>query len=325
MSTAVGPQWRGPDEDGELTIDPTGGLAADAEAVTAGGAGARTPAARPLLDRGVLARLETDAKTIVGRYPKSRSALLPMLHLVQAEEGFVSSDGIEFCARMLDLTTAEVSAVATFYTMYKRRPGGDYTVGVCTNTLCAVLGGDAIYARLRAHPGVGPDGTTDDGTVSVEHLECNAACDYAPVVMVNWEFFDNQTPESAVELVDRLRAGDIPQPSRGASLGTFREISRVLAGFYDGRADEGVSAGPATLAGHALAAAQHDGDRVDTSRGPGRDAPAEEIATTSPTGYGRPTGDGRAGPSSSDAGVATSASDPANSQPAASQQQEKKS
>ena len=89
-----------------------------------------------------------DARKIIARYPQSRSALLPMLHLVQAEEGYVTTEGIEFCAEELGLTKAEVGAVATFYTMYKRRPCGEHLVSVCTNTLCAALGGDEIYARL---------------------------------------------------------------------------------------------------------------------------------------------------------------------------------
>ena len=204
---------------------------------------------RTTFDDDTLARLSVDAKEIIGRYPRARSALLPMLHLVQSEEGYVSPHGIEFCAAQLDLTAAEVAAVATFYTQYKRRPNGDYTVGVCTNTLCAIMGGDQIFATLKDHLGIGHDETTDDGVVTLEHLECNAACDYAPVMMVNWEFFDNQTPESAVGLVDDLRAGDLPTPTRGASLCTFKQVSRVLAGFPDGRAGEGPVAGPATLAG----------------------------------------------------------------------------
>ena len=207
----------------------------------------------------VLARLEVDAKEIIGRYPRSRSALLPLLHLVQAEEGFVSPHGIEFCAEQLDLTAAEVAAVATFYTMYKRRPNGEYSVGVCTNTLCAVMGGDQIFATLKEHLGVGHDETTEDGKVTLEHLECNAACDYAPVMMVNWEFFDNQTPESAKSIVDDLRAGKPVAPTRGASsVCTWKQAERVLAGFNDGRADEGVAAGPATLVG--LELAQERGD-----------------------------------------------------------------
>ncbi len=99
----------------------------------------------------VRTRLEADAREIIGRYPDSRSALLPMLHLVQSEEGYVSRTGMGFCAEMLDLTTAEVTAVATFYTMYRRKPSGDYQVGVCTNTLCAVMGGDAIFESLQEH------------------------------------------------------------------------------------------------------------------------------------------------------------------------------
>ena len=199
-----------------------------------------------------------EARELIARYPKPRSALLPLLHLVQSVEGYVSPQGIGFCAEILGLTKAEVGAVATFYTMYKRRPVGDYHVGVCTNTLCAVMGGDAIYAALKEHLGVeGQDALSDDGKVSLEHIECNAACDYAPVVMVNWEFFDNQTPGSARALVDDLRSGQPVTPSRGASsVCTWREAERVLAGFYDGRADEGSAAGPATLEGLRLARAE---------------------------------------------------------------------
>ncbi len=199
-------------------------------------------------------RLAADAQEIIARYPVPRSALLPMLHLVQSEEGFVSADGIAFCAEQLALTTAEVAAVATFYTQYKRHPNGTYTVGVCTNTLCAIMGGDAIMESLGEYLGIGHDETTPDRTITLEAIECNAACDYAPVVMVNWEFFDNQTPTSARELVDRLRAGDDVAPTRGAGkVCSFKEISRVLAGFADGRADEGVGAGPASVEGTVLA------------------------------------------------------------------------
>ncbi|MBV9870198.1 MAG: NADH-quinone oxidoreductase subunit NuoE [Frankiaceae bacterium] len=195
------------------------------------------------------------AKELIARYPKPRSALLPMLHLVQSDEGYVSPEGIALCAELLGLTKAEVSAVSTFYTMYKRKPVGDYHVGVCTNTLCAVMGGDAIYDALKEHTGItSQNGVTEDGKVSLEHIECNAACDFAPVVMVNWEFFDNQTPTSAKSLVDALQSGQPVKPSRGAdSVCTWKEAERVLAGFYDGRADEGGAAGPASLEGLKLA------------------------------------------------------------------------
>ncbi|MGN6473529.1 MAG: NADH-quinone oxidoreductase subunit NuoE [Mycobacteriales bacterium] len=200
------------------------------------------------------------AREVIARYPKPRSALLPLLHLVQSDEGYVSPDGIALCAELLGLTKAEVGAVATFYTMYKRKPVGEYHVGVCTNTLCAVMGGDAIFSALKEHTGIASqNGVTEDGKVSLEHIECNAACDFAPVVMVNWEFFDNQTPESAKAIVDDLRAGKPVAPSRGASsVCTWKQAERVLAGFNDGRADEGVAAGPATLVGLELAAKRGD-------------------------------------------------------------------
>ncbi|WP_037635623.1 NADH-quinone oxidoreductase subunit NuoE [Streptomyces katrae] len=204
----------------------------------------------------VRARLEADAKDVIARYPDSRSALLPLLHLTQAEEGFVSRTGIRFCAEVLGLTTAEVTAVATFYTMYRRKPSGDYQVGVCTNTLCAVMGGDAIFDELKQHLGVGNNETTPDGKVTLEHIECNAACDYAPVVMVNWEFFDNQTPESAKAIVDDLIAGREVSPTRGAPLCTYKETARILAGFPDereGAVEATGGAGPASLIGLRIA------------------------------------------------------------------------
>ena len=194
-----------------------------------------------------------EMRELAGRYPQARSALLPMLHLVQSVDGCVTQRGIEACAEILELSTADVSGVATFYTMYKRRPVGDYHVGVCTNTLCAVMGGDAIFERLKNHLRLGNDEATDDGRVSLEHVECNAACDYAPVVMVNWEFFDNQTQDSAVALVDRLRAGETVTASRGPEVCTWREAERVLAGFPDNRADDGPGAGDASLVGLRLA------------------------------------------------------------------------
>src|SRR6266508_42415 len=117
------------------------------------------------------------AREIIARYPQSRSALLPMLHLVQSVEGYVSPRGVGFCAELLGLTKAEVGAVATFYTMYKRRPAGDWLVSVCTNTMCGVLGGDRAYQALQEYLGVGHDQTTEDGRITLEHAECLAACD----------------------------------------------------------------------------------------------------------------------------------------------------
>ncbi|MER7773533.1 NADH-quinone oxidoreductase subunit NuoE [Streptomyces sp. NPDC096191] len=261
----------------------------------------------PAYPDDVRARLETDAREVVARYPDSRSALLPLLHLVQAEEGYVTRTGMRFCADVLGLTTAEVTAVATFYSMYRRRPSGDYQVGVCTNTLCAVMGGDAIFESLQEHLGVGNGETTEDGKVTLEHIECNAACDFAPVVMVNWEFFDDQTPASARALVDDLRAGRQVTPTRGAPLCTFKETARILAGFpdeRDGAVAAGGSAGPASLAGLKLAKGETSAARVVHPRdgGPHDAAPDRDVHEPSPTEH----------LSSHDAPQDTAASDPAN-------------
>ncbi|MBM9466247.1 NADH-quinone oxidoreductase subunit NuoE [Nakamurella leprariae] len=216
------------------------------------------------------------AEEIVGRYPVARSALLPLLHLVQSVEGCVSQPGIDFCAEQLDLTAAEVSAVATFYTMYKRRPCGEHLVSVCTNTLCAALGGDAIYSTLSAHLGVGHEETTGEpaeagapGTITLEHAECLAACDLAPVLQVDYEYFDEQTPDSALDLVLALQAGGSPTPTRGPALRNFRTAELEIAGIFPD-ADERV-AGP-SLAEPTVRGVR-DAERTGQHAPPGDDVP----------------------------------------------------
>ncbi|WP_107764493.1 NADH-quinone oxidoreductase subunit NuoE [Nocardioides terrigena] len=233
-------------------------------------------------ERALTQQTWAELRQIAARYPEARSGLLPMLHLVQSEEGRVTPEGIEACAEILGISPAEVSGVATFYTMYKRKPVGDYHVGVCTNTLCAVMGGDLIFERLKEHLDVGNDETTADGTITLEHVECNAACDYAPVMMVNWEFMDNQTPDSAVQVVDDLRAGKDVHSTRGPRLCTWREAERVLAGFPDDLADEGPSAGPASLVG--LGIARERGWTAPGGKAGGRTADEPAAAATGADG-----------------------------------------
>ncbi len=195
-----------------------------------------------------------ELRELATRYPQPRSALLPMLHLVQSVDGRVSPRGIEVCAEVLGITTAQVSGVATFYTMYKRRPAGKHHLGVCTTALCAVMGGDILLQRAKDRLGIDEGQTTPDGQVSLERLECNAACDFAPVMMVNWEFFDNMDPEKTDELIERLLNDEEVVSTRGAVLTSWKGAERVLAGFPDGRADEGPSAGAASLLGRRIAA-----------------------------------------------------------------------
>ena len=218
----------------------------------------RATAAGAGYDPELGARLDADIEQIKSRYPAEhqRSALIPMLHLIQSVDGYVSPAGIALCAEELGLTRSEVSAVATFYSQFRRHPSGEYHVGVCTNALCAVMGGDEIWEAVSSHTGLGSDETSENGRISLERIECNAGCDYAPIVMVNWEFFDNQTPQSAVALIDALDAGEGARPTRGPdTLPTFRANERVLAGFEDGHADEGPSAGEPSLLGQRIAAA----------------------------------------------------------------------
>src|SRR4051794_14101032 len=147
------------------------------------------------------------------------------------------------------------------------------------------MGGDAIFERLKEHLDVGNDETTEDGRITLEHIECNAACDYAPVMTVNWEFMDNQTPESATRLVDDLRAGKTVRSTRGPRICTWREAERVLAGFPDDRADEGPAGGPPTMVGLGIAREQGwtapSTERAGVTAGrPGREAAAEHADTS---------------------------------------------
>ncbi|BCL15226.1 NADH-quinone oxidoreductase subunit NuoE [Micromonospora sagamiensis] len=204
------------------------------------------------------------AREIIARYPadRSRSALLPLLHLVQSEEGYVSPAGVEFCAEVLGLNKAQVGAVATFYTMYKRRPTGDYLVSVCTNTMCNVLGGQEVYDTLAEHLGVGHDETTADGKITLEHAECLAACDYGPVMTVNYDFFDGVDPQAALGVVEELRSGGRPMPTRGARLCTLKEMAVQLAGFADEREGAVADGGPGEPTLRGLRLAQQHGISV---------------------------------------------------------------
>jgi len=201
-------------------------------------------------------------EVLVG-YPRKRSALMPLLHLAQADEGYISQDGIAVVAEMIELTEAEVTAVATFYTMYLKRESGRVRVGVCINSLCAVLGGDAIWESLVDHCGVGNNQTTEDGAVTLERIECQAACTHAPVMTANWEFLDDMTVEKARRVVDDVRAGRPVHSTRGPVVRTFADAERTIAGVDDGLTAEGEIRDDRMLAG--LRIAQQNGDAERTA------------------------------------------------------------
>ena len=187
-------------------------------------------------------KTRAEMQDLASRYPQARSALLPMLHLAQSEEGYVTEAGIIMCAEVLGLTTAEVKGVATFYTMFKHEPVGEYHIGVCINPGCGILGGDAIWETLSDDLGVGHDEVTADGKTSLERIECQAACTHAPVMTANWEFMDDMTPESARQLVEDLRAGREVKATRGPVIRDFKACERTLSGIDD----DGLADVPAT-------------------------------------------------------------------------------
>lgn len=192
--------------------------------------------------------LRVKAEELVGRYPVSRSALLPLLHLVQSQDGYLSDDGITECAELLGLTKAEVAGVATFYTMYKRAPMGRHLVSVCTNFSCKVRGAQDVYDHLAETLGVGHDETTEDGTFTLEHAECLGNCEGAPVVSIDYYNYEAMTPSGAEHLLEQVASGDMPLPTRGVRSPGIRMVSHRLAGLGphpDDNSDRGATLGHA--------------------------------------------------------------------------------
>jgi NADH-quinone oxidoreductase subunit E len=176
------------------------------------------------------------AETLVARYPDPRSALLPLLYLVQAEEGHVTRDGMREVAEILGLTTAEVEAVATFYSMFKKQPTGKWLVSVCTNVSCALVGGRELYEKAHTFLGDGSMESPAEGEFTLEEVECLGACDGAPVVQINYCNYFRVSAETILEMIERLKAGDIPEPSQGAKPVDHAATARILSGLGDDRA-----------------------------------------------------------------------------------------
>ncbi len=178
-----------------------------------------------------------EARSIVARYPqgRERSAVMPLLYLAQSVEGRVTREGLQEVAAILGLKTAEVEAVATFYTMIRLRPTGRHVVTVCTNLSCALRGAKDVYEAAHRAAGI-PHGEelSDDEVITLHEEECLGACEKAPVVSVDFMYHDGVTPERMAELIESLRQGEVPAPSRGEPVRDFRAASRVLAGLEVG-------------------------------------------------------------------------------------------
>jgi NADH-quinone oxidoreductase subunit E len=200
-------------------------------------------------------------REVLDQYPRKRSALMPLLHLVQADDGHISREGLALVAELTELSEAEVTAVSTFYTMYLKREGGRVRLGVCINSLCAVLGGDEIWESLVTYCGVGNNQTTEDGAVTLERIECQAACTHAPVMTANWEFLDDMTVAKARQVVDDARAGRPIQSTRGPVVRSFEDAERTIAGVDDQLSLEGDHRDDRLLAGLRLAQQNGDAER----------------------------------------------------------------
>ena len=151
------------------------------------------------------------AKEIIARYPKPRSAMVPLLHLAQEQDGYIAEDAMEHVAELIGCEPAEVYGTGSFYEMFKFHPVGKYVIGVCTNISCLLQGADEILEHAERKLDVRPGGTTDDGFFTLEDVECIAACTLAPCLQVNYRYFPNVTAESFDALVADLRSGALDE------------------------------------------------------------------------------------------------------------------
>ncbi len=183
-----------------------------------------------------MARLTPDneqrARALIALYPHPRSALIPMLHVLQEQDGYLTEDGMEHLGELFNLSAAEVRGTATFYDMFHTEPVGKYLVAVCTNIACMLQGAYELLEHIEDRLGVAPGGTTADGLFTLEDAECLALCGNAPCLTVNWRFFGDVDPESFDGLVDDLRSGrlDDEVPPHGTLGRVRRNVGLAAAG-----------------------------------------------------------------------------------------------
>lgn len=149
------------------------------------------------------------AKEIIARYPRPRSALIPLCHLAQEQDGYLAEDAMEHIAELIGCTPAEVLGTASFYEMFKLHPTGRYCVNICTNISCQLLGGEELLEHAEELLGVRAGSTTEDGMFTLEDVECIAACTEAPVVQLNYRYFHRVTPDELTRMIEQLRAGEL--------------------------------------------------------------------------------------------------------------------
>ena len=149
------------------------------------------------------------AKEIIARYPRPKSALIPLLHLSQEQNGYITNDAMAHLAELVGVTSAEVYGTASFYEMFKFEPVGKYVINICGTLSCALMGSEELLHRAEHKLGVKAGGTTPDGLITLEHAECQAACTEAPCLQVNYRYRFRVTPADVDSLIDDLRAGKL--------------------------------------------------------------------------------------------------------------------
>jgi NADH-quinone oxidoreductase subunit E len=174
-----------------------------------------------------MARLSPDnlllARKIIARYPEPRSATIPLCHLAQEQDGWLSEEAMAHIAELVGSSSAEVLGTASFYEMFKLHPVGKYCVNVCTNIACQLLGGEELLEHAETVLGVRSGGTTEDGLFTLEDVECIAACTEAPALQVNYRFFNKVSPEEFDTLVEDLRSGKLKSIPNHGTLGKVRQ------------------------------------------------------------------------------------------------------
>jgi NADH-quinone oxidoreductase subunit E len=167
------------------------------------------------------------AREIIDRYPVARSAMIPLLHLAQEQEGYVSDEAMDHIAELLDVTPAEVLGTCSFYEMFKREPVGEYLVNVCTNISCLLCGGEELLEHLEERLGIKAGSTTADGKFTLEDVECIAACTEAPCLQINYRYFHKVTNQDVDALLDDLRAGRLAHevPKHGTLARVRQQVS----------------------------------------------------------------------------------------------------
>jgi NADH-quinone oxidoreductase subunit E len=177
------------------------------------------------------------AREIIARYPRSRSALIPLLHVAQEQDGWVTEEAMEHIAELLSLTPAEVLGTCSFYEMFKREPVGKYVVNVCAGISCMLMGSDELLHHAEQTLGIRAGATTDDGLITLNEVECIAACDGAPCLAVNYRYVTDVSHAGFDELVSELRAGTADFPPHGT---TTRIRQKTAADKWSGKGADGL-------------------------------------------------------------------------------------